>query len=286
MAKSSKNRAPRSEEYLHLATLIQEENWEEVRKHLFSDTIGNMTSEELYVASLGTVLSACKDIPVGAKDIPDHYVTFFERYLELGIDINSVSPQGTTIMTSVSKAFQPLLIRYFIDKGADVNLSGAFGPPLMGVCAHAATLVLGEGFSEDDRNLYRPLAYESAQILLENGADPNFVHKAGTCIVQVIQTNWIDFNLLFLDYGAKFVDQPKHTTQICLEQAIQFTSPELLEILFAYGLSPEIPLERKMIPLNYAKKNGKQEMAEVIEKALAHKIPPRHPTKSTIRSQV
>jgi hypothetical protein len=212
------------------------------------------------------------------------FYQFLKLFFSFGVDINSISPQGTAPLTVVAKAFQPELVRYFIDKKADVNISTCFGSPIIVLCKQAADLAHSGDFSNEEIELHQPLVMQTAHILLENGADPNFENgNEQKCILDAIYTGWMELIQLLLDYGADFTGGLQ-AERYSMEVAIQYSTPEILKLLLEYGLSPAVPLERKMSPLSFAKKHGKHDLMEVLNQALKPGgIVRKYPTKKIVQ---
>ncbi|MDR1486159.1 MAG: hypothetical protein LBT09_15240, partial [Planctomycetaceae bacterium] len=269
MSKSTKKEKVKlSEEFHSLVNAIRDMKWEEVELQLHSPQIKCLNERELFLAFYTTVLVACHEIPANNLLIPSHILSVFETLLSFGIDINTISPQGTTALTYASKRFQPELVRYFVSKKADVNISTCFGSPIIELCKEASNLVRTGDFSNEEIELHQPLVIQTARILLENGADPNYEYSDGPkCIITATNTQWFELVQLLLDYGADFTGGLQ-TERYLMEESIRYSTPEILKLLLEYGLSPIVPLERKMSPLSFAKKYEKPEMVEVLNHAL------------------
>ncbi|MDR1923166.1 MAG: hypothetical protein LBQ66_02235, partial [Planctomycetaceae bacterium] len=158
-----------SDDFQAIVNLIQKKEWHELEIRLRSNEIKCLTGWELFLAFYTTVLLACQEIPAQNPSIPKHFFSIFELFNGLNVNIDTISPQGTTILTAAAKAFQPELVRYFISKKADVNISTCFGSPIVELCGQASNLVRSDSFSIEEIELHRPLIMQTALILLENG---------------------------------------------------------------------------------------------------------------------
>ncbi|MDR0705471.1 MAG: hypothetical protein LBF88_10855, partial [Planctomycetaceae bacterium] len=165
MKNTKKEKVKLSEEFHSLVNTIRDLKWDEVELQLHSPQIKCLNERELFLAFYTTVLVACHKIPASNPLIPSYILSIFETLFGLGIDINTISPQGTTALTYASKKFQPELVRYFIDKKADVNISTCFGSPIIELCKEASGLVRTGDFSNEEIELHRPLVMQTARIL-------------------------------------------------------------------------------------------------------------------------
>jgi hypothetical protein len=284
MKNTKKEKVKLSEELHSLVNAIRDVKWDEVELQLHSPQIKCLSERELFLAFYTTVLVACHEIPATNPLIPPHILSVFETFFSFGVDINSVSPQGHTPLTSVAKALQPDLMRYFIEKQADVNQTSCFGTPIDIVGARLADIVHDGDFTIETIKTSQQLAIQTATILLENGADPNKEsHDGAHCIISAIQSCCEEFVQLLLDHGIDFT-RGVQTERYSMEITIQFSTPEILKLLLEYGLSPTVSLERKMSPLSFAQKHGKPEMADILNQALKpNGIVRKYPTKKIVQ---
>ena len=255
-----------SEDFQALMTLIKENKWHDIECHLHSEKIAQLSKQELSLVLYGIVLIACQEISCDTSlVIPARYLAAFELLLNCGADVNIITPQSSCILASSAKSVLPELTHFFLERQADPNISTSFGTPIIILCNQVANVIRSGDFPEKEIEEFKLRALKSATHLLKKGADPNISYKKGAvCLIPAIDTGWTELVKLLLDQGAD-IPKDQTTQRYAMENAIKYTSPEMLSLLLEHGLPTDITLEKKLTPVLYAQKYGKPGTVEVLK---------------------
>lgn len=172
------------------------------------------------------------DFELFLEAIDDGNMRLVTHFLELGVDVNGLSNNGSTPLMVAASEDRPEIARLLIDKGAKVNFVNPDGWT-------ALTKAAAEG------------AYATAVVLLDAGADAHL--KTGdevSPLIMAASEGHPDILQLLLERGAKL---PAATSgQLPLHVAAREGQLDVIQALLKLGVAIDQQDEEGRTPLSYA----------------------------------
>lgn len=173
-------------------------------------------------------LHSCTINMYNSNDIP------FDRLLAKGVDINSISPDGSTLLSRAVQSGNIKLVEKILTLGAGPNTADASGdPPLV----------------------YAVRNQEMMAVLVDKGANPNLAGKTGTPLIAALKFQSMSAVGYLLSKGAdpKLADAQGNTPLHFAAQYVN-TAPAI-KTLVANGAIPNAANLEGNTPLHFAARN-------------------------------
>ncbi|KAF8733373.1 hypothetical protein HU200_008407 [Digitaria exilis] len=196
---------------------------------------------------------------------------------ELGLDVNSTTPDGSSPLHFAGFRGDESVLRYLVGRGGDPGLPDSAGAtPLCNAAHHgnceAVRVLLSMGVVVDAlSNRGTPLhlaaanGYDQAvKMLLEHGADPNKVANFDfTPLVMACCGHSLKCMKLLVEAGAD-VNFVGGSGQSVLMTAVEFGFIDTVKFLVEAGADPNIAGEDGKIPIMFAAFHKQHELVEIL----------------------
>jgi ankyrin repeat protein len=208
-----------------------------------------------------------------ARNRHDNAATFL---MESGININATDRFGWTPLALYSARADMSAVRLLVDRGADVNLAGKKGAPLIWAALAGneavARLLLEKGAGANPSlNEHTPLMYaawkgnpELVRLLVEHGAEVNRNCPQGSALIYAVTSKNLQTVVYLLENGAN-PDAKTVSNRTPLMQAAGDGSDELIKVLLEKGANPNLKSYDGQTALKLALAGGHTEAARLIE---------------------
>ncbi len=192
-----------------------------------------------------------------------------------GININAVDRFGWTPLALYSARSSTPEVKLLVDRGADVNLAGKKGAPLVWAALvgneSIAGLLLDNGADANSSSLGRtPLMYaasrgnsEVVRLLIEHGADVNRHSPQGSALLQAVESKNYEAVAYLLESGAN-PNAKSASDRTPLMQAAGDGNTEMVKSLLKKGANPNFEAYDGKTALKMALAGGHAEVAHLI----------------------
>ena len=200
-----------------------------------------------------------------------------KNLLEAGADVNAKDERDRTALNLALSLENPEAAKLLINKGADVTIKDSFGglTPLEEASAQGYTevaeLILQKLKDKTDKNPALLNAVinsrlDTAKMLLNNKADPNFKDSSGNSALNLAKPSNIEMLGLLLDAGANInaLDQNKQTV---LMSASYKGDVNLVKYFLSKKADVNIKGLRDMTALDFAKQMDNTEVIKLLQSA-------------------
>jgi ankyrin repeat protein len=166
--------------------------------------------------------------------------------LEHGADINAVANDYSGPFTPVVQAIrcrQAEMVRFLLEKGADLNVAGGPETALHPFC--------------------RPAGLEMVELLIAHGADPNGVHRNQTPLHVAARDGAPEVAAFLVSRGAD-LEAKNSSDNTPLHQAVESRRAEIVELLIAKGADVNARGNGNLRPLTMARWDGQEQIAKIL----------------------
>ena len=192
--------------------------------------------------------------------------------IEKGADLNAKDSEHRTALSYAIYNGHKEIVQLLLNKGADYDITKLL------------IIAIEEGHNdivhflldkEPDSNIQRHLLLkpalssgnnEIAQLLLENGVDPNTEDKYGTALKAAAHTGNAKGVQLLIDWGVE-INSKSESARSAFTAAVSHTQIEIVKIFFKYGMDPNYATPYGITPLMLATQfDYKPELAMILIK--------------------